>query len=286
MRRRFDLAVVALSGVMLGSALTLLVVQVWGSAPGVRRPLIVAGLLVTALAILVVWVLLVRKLAGEEESDETSGLRFDSRTLPTEFERGKAQPAAPALPPPTISRPSPSPQRGSAQAGRREDRSGWISGPRDEEGPAFVAEERQAKLPSPDPPFDRGEASPSESSSGSSALRPSQLVEVWDIYQREGGGGFNAGGLSRQLEKAGLSAEVLPGDRFRAGDLVLGVDPRDSSGVIYLLPNFGKPPRLLDAWFRLSAGDSRFARIQRLLRPAVVRRKGGELVVDSKGEIE
>jgi hypothetical protein len=113
-----------------------------------------------------------------------------------------------------------------------------------------------------------------------------QLSEVWDSYFRNGDGRFNAKGLQRQLESAGISAEVILGEQLKAGDSLLGVDFKDGSGLLYLLPNFGKPARAVEEWFQNISTGSRVARIQRLLRPATACRKGGTIYLETKGEVE
>lgn len=112
-----------------------------------------------------------------------------------------------------------------------------------------------------------------------------RLVEVWQTYHRNGDGKFNANGLRRFLESAGINAEVLAGERVEAGDNVLAVDIRDGRGSLYLLPNFNKPAIALSTWFQIPGSGSRAAVIQRLIRPATARRVGSRINVESRGEV-
>lgn len=123
---------------------------------------------------------------------------------------------------------------------------------------------------------------PSENKSA----HPGRLIEIWERYYREGDGKFNAGGLRRQMEEAGITADVIPGDRIGAGESLLAIDLHDGTNLLYLLPNFGKPVRAVDNWFQSVGGESRVARIQRLLRPATARRAAAGIVLETKGEVE
>ena len=117
------------------------------------------------------------------------------------------------------------------------------------------------------------------------ALRaePNRLIEVWESYWRHGDGHFNAPGLRRHLHEAGVMGEVVLDQRF--GDRVLAVE-LDDSGLLYLLPNFAKPPRAVAEWFDAIGTSSRLARIGRLHAPARVRRVAGGIEVIQKGAVE
>jgi hypothetical protein len=113
---------------------------------------------------------------------------------------------------------------------------------------------------------------------------PEHLVEVWQSYLENGDGRFDAKGLRRQLEAAGLSAPVTIDDSL--GESVLGVAPGD--GQVYLLPHFDSTPNEVADWFQQgSSTASRLARIQRLVRVAVARRGAdGRLELLRKGAVE
>jgi hypothetical protein len=120
---------------------------------------------------------------------------------------------------------------------------------------------------------------------GASRADSSRLVDVWEVYLKSGSR-FNEAGLRRQLSASQIDAEVIPGSQFGGGDIVHAVDLKDGSGILYLLPDFAKPPRALEEWFHSRDSGSRMARIQRLVRPATARRSGGRINLESKGEIE
>lgn len=113
-----------------------------------------------------------------------------------------------------------------------------------------------------------------------------RLVEAWDSYFGNGNGRFDTNGLRRYLDAAGIKADVLSGDQMEAGDNVLIVDLRDGSGELHVLPNFTKPIRALEEWFRPLGSGDRTAFPQRLIRPATARRWDGRITCESKGEVE
>jgi hypothetical protein len=113
----------------------------------------------------------------------------------------------------------------------------------------------------------------------------SRLIDVWETYLKSGAM-FNETGLRRQLETSQIDADVIPGSQFGGGDSVHAVDLKDGSGILYLLPDFAKPPRALEEWFQSRDSGSRMARIKRLVRPATARRSGGRINLESKGEVE
>ncbi len=145
--------------------------------------------------------------------------------------------------------------------------------------PLLTRETREAS--SQFPVTDYGQSiSPTSTSSYSDGL-----VEVWDNYYRKGDGRFNVKGLQRHLEEARISAEVLGGDQIGAGENLLIVDFRDG-GPLHILPNFSKPTRALETWFQTLGSGARTALIQRLVRPATARRRGGQIVLENRGEVE
>lgn len=143
------------------------------------------------------------------------------------------------------------------------------------------------------PPSTRRETEPvgyleGESVAGASmysVVDPGRLVEIWESYRRKGEGKFSAQGLQQRIAAAGITADVLPGEQFGAGDNVLAVDFR-VGGPLYLLPNFHKPVRTVSPWFQPLGPESRTAVIQRLIRPATARRSESGLDLETKGEIE
>ena len=110
-----------------------------------------------------------------------------------------------------------------------------------------------------------------------------RLADVWRDYFENGDGRFDASGLRRKLDAAGIAGRVLSDSR--TGDRILGVEMDD--GKVYLLPHFDSTPSALTPWF-LSAGPAtRLERIQRLLQVAEARlgADGGfELVRQGKVE--
>ncbi len=153
------------------------------------------------------------------------------------------------------------------------------------------AQAQRGPIPSPAPrqfPEPSTEADPWREAypPPTSKVDPSRLIDIWNVYYSKGDGKFNATGLRRQLENAGIDAEVIPGDRLGGGDNILAVDLLDHGGVLYLLPNFTKSPRAIEDWFRATDSGSRMARIQRLVSPATARKSGGSITLILKGEVE
>jgi hypothetical protein len=145
--------------------------------------------------------------------------------------------------------------------------------------PTFARDSRE---PSQSPVIDYDRSTPPQSTSS----YPNGLVEVWDSYFKKGDGRFNIKGLQKALEEAQIPAEVLGGEQMSAGENLLIVDFRDGSGLLHILPNFSKPTRALETWFHPLGSGARTALIQRLVRPATARRKGGQIVLENRGEIE
>ena len=114
----------------------------------------------------------------------------------------------------------------------------------------------------------------------------SSLIDVWETYLSHGDGRFNAKGLQRQLEEKGISASVIPGEHLEAGDRVLGVALPSWGDIVYLLPNFTKPPRAVSDWFESKGSESRRATIQRLVEPAAGRRSSRGWEIQKKGVVE
>jgi hypothetical protein len=151
---------------------------------------------------------------------------------------------------------------------------------------------REPRQPSPPPVRDRNSARPMRDESPeppppvSAPAHSGRLVEAWDSYFGNGNGRFDTNGLRRYLDAAGIKADVLSGDQMEAGDNVLIVDLRDGSGELHVLPNFTKPIRALEEWFRPLGSGDRTAFPQRLIRPATARRWEGRITFESKGEVE
>lgn len=135
---------------------------------------------------------------------------------------------------------------------------------------------------------DTSEEGPAELPEVATGLNPfpEKLTEVWANYLSRGDGRFTAEGLGRFLSDAGLRGEILTGETLGAGDGLLAVDLGDGSGSLYLLPDFSKTVRSVAQWFHAPYADSRLARINRLVEPAVVRRTAEGLELKRQGVVE
>lgn len=154
-------------------------------------------------------------------------------------------------------------------------------------GMSVPAPRAQHTSNAPEPPlYENSELLAPEYVNNTGSAGADRLPDIWESYFRNGDGKFNATGLKRQLEASGIAADVIPGEHLSLGDSLLGVDFKDKKGLLYLLPNFSKPARAVEDWFQTIGTGSRLARIQRLIRPATARRKGGELILEAKGEVE
>jgi hypothetical protein len=111
------------------------------------------------------------------------------------------------------------------------------------------------------------------------------LIAAWQAYLERGDGRFTPIGLQRCLDEAGIAARVVPPEVAPLGPDVLAVEDQ-VTGQVYLLPNFNATVRALEAWFQPAGPRSLTARVQRLLRPAQLRRAGGELTLAEPGAIE
>jgi hypothetical protein len=269
----------ALAGLLVGIFATLLVVDfqatLMNEAPPDsmwERQGIFVILLVLAVAAIVAYLKLARSSAPEsdagvpepeerrkdgplpkaKEPEAREALDKDRRKEKELARGGKPAPGsgrAPALPPPRESRtPSPPPVQNSVRP-------------------------MSNRPPEPPPPV----ATPAHSG---------RLVEAWGSYFDKGNGRFDANGLRQYLEPAGIKADILSGDQIEAGDNVLIVDLREGSGELHVLPNFTKPIRALEEWFRPLGSGDRTAFPQRLIRPATARRWDGRITFESKGEVE
>lgn len=136
----------------------------------------------------------------------------------------------------------------------------------------------------PDTPEDQA-LEPSQAATSLNPF-PEKLTEVWADYLSRGDGRFTADGLRQFLSDAGLRGEIFTGETLGAGDGLLAVDLGDGSGSLYLLPDFSKTVRSVAQWFHAPHADSRLARINRLVEPAVVRRTAEGLELKRQGVVE
>ena len=265
---------------LAGMLVPLVIHELWGGTLGtLGRDLVLMTLLLLVATAFVLWWRLSR---GE------AGVRLSQTTMTLE-EWNLKNPAG------RDSAPEPPSPKGIVEA--REHRG---TGPRIDAAPLAgggrqpVASAAPQPTRDPNPPAPRPPAAPFQTQSDSwddsytaSTFKAdaSRLIEIWDGYCRSGAR-FNDAGLLRHIETAGLQAEVIPGNQFGGGESVLAVDLKDGSGILYLLPDFAKPPRAIEEWFQSRDSGSRMARIQRLVRPATARRSGGRINLESKGEVE
>ncbi len=102
------------------------------------------------------------------------------------------------------------------------------------------------------------------------ATRPvgsDRLIDVWQAYWENGDGHFNAGGLKSEMDRQSLTGKVYSGSVLGLDDSVLGVDLEDDS-IIYLLPDFNKPPSAVSEWFEDQSSGSLTALIKSVDRLA------------------
>lgn len=112
------------------------------------------------------------------------------------------------------------------------------------------------------------------------------LSETWETYFLHGEGRLTPEGLQRRLRDHGVEARVIPGEEAGTMDGLFLVLPRDGGDKVYLLPDFNKTIRSVGEWFAAPRADSRLARIQRVVCPAVGRktREGFEKI--KQGTVE
>jgi hypothetical protein len=108
------------------------------------------------------------------------------------------------------------------------------------------------------------------------------LIQVWEGCRKDGR--FHQNVIKRQLQEAGLDLEVHPGTELDLGNSVVAVSSRQGD-EIYLLPSFNKPPEAVASWFHNQAPNARLARIDQLIRPAVLRRGGGGYELQEQGVV-
>lgn len=115
----------------------------------------------------------------------------------------------------------------------------------------------------------------------------STISKVWNDYLAEGDGHFNIKGLTEALSSAGVEAMVLPPDELVGlGNPVLGIVDTNSPQQVFLVPDFTRPPRTVERWFKLEAGLAHSARIGRLVSPAQIELRGESYEVISWGRLE
>ena len=107
-----------------------------------------------------------------------------------------------------------------------------------------------------------------------------RLIQVWEECRKDGR--FHHGIISRQLRQSGLDLEVRPGSELELGNAVIAVSSGDG-GELYLLPSFNDSPEAVADWFHNQAPNARLARIDQLIRPAVVQRRGSGYELKREG---
>ncbi len=117
-------------------------------------------------------------------------------------------------------------------------------------------------------------------------LRPEDLIQAWEEYQRDGDGHFNERGLQDVLAEREIPAQVLNGDRIDLAGSALIVQGTTSQTRFFVLPSFGRPPRAVQAWFDDRGSGGLTARTGRLMRVAEGRWTGedGYTLVE-RGEV-
>lgn len=113
-----------------------------------------------------------------------------------------------------------------------------------------------------------------------------KLIKVWEAYWKKGDGRFNAKGLQRWMSQEEVIGTVISGRQLSAGNNILGIDLQDTSGKVYLVPNFKKSPPALSPWFNVLGSQVGSAKIQRVDRPAVAHRTDTGFEVRVKGVVE
>ncbi len=134
----------------------------------------------------------------------------------------------------------------------------------------------------PEPIRSRSDLTSSAASIPSEGTELDQLIRIWEECRKDGR--FHYGVVSRQLQQAELDFEVCPGSELDFGDAVIAVSSR-ARGELYLLPSFNESPEAVADWFHNQAPNARLARIDQLIRPAVMRRSGGGYELKQKGVV-
>ena len=119
---------------------------------------------------------------------------------------------------------------------------------------------------------------------------PSDLIDAWDDYRRNGDGHFSPRGLQEVLYRWGFDMDVGHGKRVGAGGAALVVEAFGTPNF-YVLPSFNKSPRAVADWFDDHSGGALTGRTRRVTRLARGRwlepgtETGRRFEVIEKGEI-
>ena len=95
--------------------------------------------------------------------------------------------------------------------------------------------------------------------------RPSDLIDAWDEYRRNGDGHFSPRGLQAVLNQWGFDVNVGHGERVGAAGAVLVVETVGSR-TFYVLPSFNKSPRAVADWFDDAGSGALTGRTQQVAR--------------------
>lgn len=125
-----------------------------------------------------------------------------------------------------------------------------------------------------------------ETSRSGRRLEPAALTAAWtDLFCN---GVFDAKSLATALAAAKVEAEIKPPDNFvgLGLPLLVAIEPGQRERA-FLLPDFTRLPKAFVKWFDLGpAATAPSARIERLSRPAELKRSGDGYELASKGRIE
>jgi len=121
-----------------------------------------------------------------------------------------------------------------------------------------------------------------ERASGFAELIREQLIQVWEECQSDGR--FHHTIVLNELQKAGLDFRVQPGTKLDLGDAVIAITSKDRE-ELYLLPSFNDSPEAVAKWFHNQAPNARVARIDQLIKPALMKMKDGSYQLIEQGVV-
>ena len=111
------------------------------------------------------------------------------------------------------------------------------------------------------------------------------LAAAWERYSSEGDGYFDPEGLGSFLDAELSSAGVVTGAEIGFKGSLLAVTVPGIDGL-FLLPDFNDSPREVATWFDVEGAASRTSRVQRLIRPAYLRRTArGDYAIERRGTV-
>lgn len=131
-------------------------------------------------------------------------------------------------------------------------------------------------------------AAGAESARSGRQLEPAALAAAWNDLLCSGNGVFDAKTLAAALLAANVKAEIQPPDNFvgLGIPLLVAVEPGQRERA-FLLPDFTRLPKAFVKWFDLGpAATAPSARIERLSRPAELKRCGDRYELAVKGLLE